>query len=60
MRCVCCDREMVEEPVKEYSYVQETPSKRYKVLGWWVCNCKKYYVMIAPGYTPTGLYEINI
>lgn len=50
---------MVEEPVKEYSYVQVTPNERHTVLGWWVCKCRKYYVMIAPGYTPTGLYEIN-
>lgn len=58
MRCAKCDREMVEEPVKEYSYVQVVPGERYEVLGWWECKCKEYFVMIVPGYTPTGLYEL--
>ena len=56
IRCPHCGEDLIETLVKEYSYIQESLSIRYEVLGWWSCECKKYDAIHVPGYTPDGVY----
>lgn len=48
MKCKNCNKNMKKWKARGVEYVQQSPDRIFPIEHWWICTCKKYWIMYAP------------